>query len=381
MKKKKTNKVFQRKYTPYILAAEGILIAALLFIGIRLIVPTMFNKDTVQTEGQTSDSGQTSPENISDNTKDDNKAPAKITPTTITVSFAGDCTLGTDEAFDYSTSLNAYYESNGPDYFFQNVKSIFEADDLSIVNLEGPLTTSDERNENQFAFKGDPEYTSILTAGSVEAVNMANNHSHDYGEQGYEDTLQSLSEAGITSFGYDETAVIEVKGVKIGLVGIYELYDHLERTQQLKDNIAKVKEEGAQIIIVEFHWGNERETSPDSNQITLGHLAIDEGATVVIGHHSHVIQPIEEYNGRYIAYSMANFCFGGNSAPSDMDTFIFQQTFTVDEDGQVAQDDNYKIIPCSVSSEDYYNNYQPTPATGDESQRIYNRVMTGVTDL
>lgn len=207
---------------------------------------------------------------------------------------------------------------------------------------------------------------------------MANNHSHDYGEQGYEDTLQSLRDAGITSFGYDETAVIEVKGIKIGLVGIYELYDHLERTQQLKDNIAKVKEEGAQIIIVEFHWGNERETSPDSNQITLGHLAIDEGATVVIGHHSHVIQPIEKYNGRYIAYSMANFCFGGNSAPSDMDTFIFQQTFTVDENGQVAQDDNYEIIPCSVSSEDYYNNYQPTPATGDESQRIYNRVMAGV---
>lgn len=376
MKKKKRK--FRRKYVPYILAAEGILIAALLFIGIRLIVPAMFNRDTIQTEGQTSASDQTPSENALDKAEATDEAPAKNEPTTITVSFAGDCTLGTDEAFDYSTSLNAYYESNGPDYFFQNVRSIFEADDLSIVNLEGPLTTSDERNENQFAFKGDPEYTSILTSGSVEAVNMANNHSHDYGEQGYEDTLQSLRDAGITSFGYDETAVIEVKGIKIGLVGIYELYDHLERTQQLKDNIAKVKEEGAQIIIVEFHWGNERETSPDSNQITLGHLAIDEGATVVIGHHSHVIQPIEKYNGRYIAYSMANFCFGGNSAPSDMDTFIFQQTFTVDENGQVAQDDNYEIIPCSVSSEDYYNNYQPTPATGDESQRIYNRVMAGV---
>lgn len=377
MKKKKRK--FRRKYVPYILAAEGILIAALLFIGVRLIVPAMFNRDTIQTE-ETSAADQTPSENASDKAEATDEAPAKNEPTTITVSFAGDCTLGTDEAFDYSTSLNAYYESNGPDYFFQNVRSIFEADDLSIVNLEGPLTTSNERNENQFAFKGDPEYTSILTSGSVEAVNMANNHSHDYGEQGYEDTLQSLRDAGITSFGYDETAVIEVKGIKIGLVGIYELYDHLERTQQLKDNIAKVKEEGAQIIIVEFHWGNERETSPDSNQITLGHLAIDEGATVVIGHHSHVIQPIEKYNGRYIAYSMANFCFGGNSAPSDMDTFIFQQTFTVDENGQVAQDDNYEIIPCSVSSEDYYNNYQPTPATGDESQRIYNRVMAGVTD-
>lgn len=378
MRKKKKNTAFRKKYVPCILIAECLLIAALLLAGIHLIFPGIIKPGSIQTEGNISSSEEITSGNNSENTEASENTDVNNAPVSITISFAGDCTLGTDEAFDYSTSLNAYYESNDPEYFFQNVKSIFDADDLSIVNLEGPLTTSDERNENKFAFKGAPEYTSILTAGSIEAVNLANNHSHDYGEQGYKDTLQSLEKAGITSFGYDETAVIEVKGIKIGLVGIYELYDHLERTQQLKDNIAKVKEEGAQIIVVEFHWGNERETTPDSNQITLGHLAIDEGATVVIGHHSHVIQPIEKYKGRYIAYSMANFCFGGNSSPSDMDTFIFQQTFTVDETGQIVQDDNYNIIPCTISSADSYNNYQPTPATGDASQRIFNRVMAGV---
>lgn len=298
-------------------------------------------------------------------------------PTTLKVSFTGDCTLGTDENFDYSTSLNSYYESNGAEYFLANVRSIFEEDDLTIVNFEGTLTTSDQRCENLYAFKGDPEYVSILSSSSVEAANIANNHSHDYGEQGYEDTLANLTSGGITPFGYDTTAVIDVKGVKVGLVGIYELYDHLERTQQLKDNIAKVKEDGAQLIIVEFHWGNEKETSPDTNQTTLGHLAIDEGAHVVIGHHSHVIQPIEKYKGRYIAYSMANFCFGGNSAPSDMDTFIFQQTFTVEGDS-VAEDDNINVIPCSISSADGYNNYQPTPVEGDHAQEILDRVNSSI---
>ena len=78
---------------------------------------------------------------------------------------------------------------------------------------------------------------------------------------------------------------MDIKGVKVGLVGIYELKDHLGREQQLKDNIAKVKADGAELVIVIFHWGNESETVPDTNQMTLGRLAIDEGADLVCGHH------------------------------------------------------------------------------------------------
>ncbi len=290
-------------------------------------------------------------------------------PVSLTVSVVGDCTLGTDETFDYDTSLNAYYDNNGKDYFFKNVKSIFEADDLTIANFEGTLTDSDAREDKTFAFKAPAEYAQILTSGSVEAVNTANNHSHDYGEQSYTDTLKALDDAKITHFGYDDTAVMDVKGIKVGLVGIYELNDHLGREQQLKDNIAKVKKDGAELIIVIFHWGNETETVPDSNQMTLGRLAIDEGADLVCGHHPHVLQGIETYKGKNIVYSLGNFCFGGNSSPSDMDTMIFQQIFTITSEG-VQADNVTNIIPCSISSADGYNNYQPTPATGDEATRI-----------
>ena len=295
-------------------------------------------------------------------------------PVSLTISVVGDCTLGTDEEFDYDTSLNAYYDNNGPDYFFAIVKKIFEADNLTIANFEGTLTDSEDREDKQFAFKAPASYADILTAGSVEAVNTANNHSHDYGDQSFDDTLSALDTAGIIHFGYDETAVTEVNGIKVGMVGIYELNDHLGREEQLKQNIAKVKKDGAQLIIVIFHWGNEKEEVPDSNQTTLGHLAIDLGADLVCGHHPHVLQGIEEYKGKNIVYSLGNFCFGGNAYPSDMDTMIFQQTFTIDSNG-VKADNVTNIIPCSISSDSDYNNYQPTPASGEEADSILQKIQ------
>ena len=296
-------------------------------------------------------------------------------PVELLLTFTGDCILGTDEFFAWDTGFNAYYEMYGPEYFLDNVRDIFQADDLTIINMEGTLTEETERLDKQFAFKGEPAFVDILASSSVEAANMANNHSHDYGEQSFDDTLAALDDAGIVHFGYDETAVMDVKGIKVGLVGIYELYDHLEREQQLKDNIAKVKADGAQLIVVIFHWGNETETVPDSNQTTLGRIAIDEGADLVCGHHPHVLQGIETYKGRNIVYSLGNFCFGGNSSPSDMDTMIYQQTFTIDADG-IKKDNVTNIIPCSISSAAYdgYNNYQPTPAEGDEATRILGKI-------
>ena len=294
-------------------------------------------------------------------------------PVSVTISMAGDCTLGKDEAFNYSTSLNAYYDMYGPAYFFQNVKSVFDADDLTIVNFEGTLTDSTARNGETFAFKAPAEYAEILTDGGVEAVNVANNHSHDYGDQGFADTKENLKKAGITTFGYNETALMEVNGVKIGLVGIYELHDHLEREHQVRVNIQKVRAEGADLVFVVFHWGNEKDTVPDANQVTLAKLAIDNGADLVVGHHAHVLQGVTTYKGKTIAYGLGNFCFGGNSAPSDMDTMIFQQTFTLDTDGSVTSEEP-NLIPCRISSDYSINNYQPTPATGDEADRILQKI-------
>ena len=372
----KKSKYYQEKRQK-LLIATGIGIFVLVFIlilaGIRGCSNYMSSRQAAAKKTVSMNASKdNSQKAYSDSQNTDSSNATVSSPVSLTLSVVGDCTLGTDETFDYDTSLNAYYENYGADYFLQNVKDIFSTDDLTIANFEGTLTDSDEREDKTFAFKAPASYASILTGGSVEAVNTANNHSHDYGEQSFNDTLAALDDAGIVHFGYDETAVMDVKGIKVGLVGIYELYDHLEREQQLKDNIAKVKADGAQLIVAIFHWGNETETVPDSNQTTLGRIAIDEGADLVCGHHPHVLQGIETYKGRNIVYSLGNFCFGGNSSPSDMDTMIYQQTFTIDADG-VKKDNVTNIIPCSISSA-AYDGYQPTPAEGDEATRILGKI-------
>ena len=292
---------------------------------------------------------------------------------TITVSTLGDCTLGTDANFSTANSFNAYDEANGHDYFFKNVKSILGEDDVTFANLEGTFTTSNDRQDKQYAFKGDPDYTEILTDGSVEVVTLANNHSGDYGEQGLADTETALEEAGIDYCIGDTITVKEVNGVKIAFIGIFVNYGTDDSENQLRSDIENAKKQGAELIITAFHWGSEKATQPDETQQSLAHIAIDCGADLVVGHHPHVLQGIEKYNGKYIAYSLGNFCFGGNSNPSDMDTMIFRQTFTISGDG-AAKDDDVTVIPCSISSDQGYNNYQPTPAEGEAAASIIARL-------
>ena len=359
-----------------------------LLVGAAALTKVMNNRQAQNSEKTASQEQQeettepkkddSSTDNTDDTSKDSQEETTTPEPTaesvSITVSMVGDCTLGTDVNFDQSTSFDAFYQmKNDPGYFFQNVKDIFTADDLTVANMEGTLTTSNDRQQKTFAFKGDPSYTEILTQGGVEATNLANNHSHDYGDQSYEDTIQYLEAAGITTFGYDRTAVMDVKGIKVGLIGIYELKDGLGRQQQVIDTIQEVKDQGAQVIIVSFHWGTEKSNIPDDIQKTLAHLAIDQGADLVVGHHPHVLQGIEKYQGKNIVYSLGNFCFGGNKNPSDKDTMIFQQTFTV-ETGELVEDDVTNIIPCSLSSESGYNNYQPMVLEGSEKERVLQKI-------
>ena len=291
-------------------------------------------------------------------------------PVTITVSAVGDCTLGMDDSFDYDDSFtNAFYEVEDPGWFFENVREYFAADDLTIVNFEGTLSERGEREEKTYAFRGNPSFVQVLTDGRVEAANLANNHSFDYGWDAYEDTKETLGNAGIANFGYDRSAVIEINGIKVGLTGTLALYDEEEARDGMVEQIEWVKSQGAQLVISSIHWGDGGEYYQTEFQEYLGHEAIDAGADLVIGHHPHRLQPMEVYKGKHILYSLGNFCFGGNRYPSDMDSAIYQQTFTF-EDGILLGGDDFRVIPCSISSSAEYNNYQPTPVEGEEAARV-----------
>lgn len=307
------------------------------------------------------------------------ETPTAAPERSIVITATGDCTFATDINASYSLGFDAYADQYDNEWFLRNVKDIFAEDDLTLVNFEGTLSERGERAIKQFAFRGRPSYAEILSGASVEAANLANNHSLDYGEISLEDTKMYLDEAGIAYCrGEEDVCVKEINGIKVGLVGINYLNDQM-RTE-LVDALKKAENMGAEITILSIHWGIEKATSPTAEQIEVAHKAIDNGADLVIGTHPHVLEGFEKYKGRYICYSLGNFSFGGNNAPSDMDTAIFRQTITL-KNGEVADDGNFEIIPCRISSADGYNNYQPTPATGDKYDRIVSRLTSYTNEL
>ena len=301
-------------------------------------------------------------------------AEATSAPTQFALTAVGDCTLATDITTPIEGSFESKIEELGGDYsyFFRNVADIFASDDLTIVNFEGTLSTQGSRADKTFAFRGNPEYVNILTSSSVEAATLANNHSSDYGTVSLNDTAATLTNAGILAFNGMSIATTMINNVKIALVGINAL--NYEDMLQTKECIRRAKMNGAQIVILYIHWGIEKDIEPGSDQRQLAHDAIDAGADLVLGAHPHVLQGVEKYNGRYIVYSLGNFCFGGNTNPADKDTMIVRATISVDENGAYIDDDNISFIPCKISSADEYNNYQPTPAQGEERDRIIEKI-------
>lgn len=296
------------------------------------------------------------------------------TKRTVTVSCVGDCTLGSDDlAVGRTMPVELDMHNNDYGWFLQNVQGYLADDDLTIANLEGPITQRGERKDKEYSFHAKKDYVNVLLKGSVEAVTLANNHALDYGEEGLLDTKETLTEAGIAWVENMNTRVLEVKGVKIGLVGVYGLNGGAAGL--MPKAIKKVRDEGAEVIVVSAHWGTEGECRPNGTQINLAHSAIDAGADLVVGHHPHILQGVEKYNGKMIAYSLGNFCFGGNKNPPDKDTMIFVQNFTLSPDGTVDCED-YQIVPCLITSQKDRNNYQPTPAIGEDALRIREKIET-----
>ena len=293
---------------------------------------------------------------------------------TIIISAAGDVTLGRDHNYGYENSFDHELKVQGMDYsyFFRNVKDIFAQDDITIVNLETTLTTAKQPAEKKFRFKADPSYVEILKQGDIEVVNVANNHTRDYLEKGYTDTLATLKEAGVGYFGYEHTYIQEIRGIKVGLAGFVGWEATKDKKQEIQGRIEELKEQGADLVIVMFHWGIERDYDPNSVQKELARYSIDHGADLVLGGHPHVLQGIEEYKGKNIVYSLGNFSFGGNKNPSDKDTMVYVHKFHF-TNGALVSEEN-EIIPCSISSVKNRNNYQPTPLEGKEKDRVLDKI-------
>lgn len=293
--------------------------------------------------------------------------------TTLTLTFVGDCTLGTNQKHTYPQSFHAYYDQKGPDYFLSKVRHIFEDDDLTVINLEGSLTNSTDLVEKTWNHKGPPEYVSILTGSSVEVATMGNNHRLDYNVSGCEETRQVLTRAGI-DYCYDDRYLIrEVKGIKVGFVSVNEVYDGEGVMTWLEEGYHHLRGQGCGLVIACVHWGMGHDPQLEATQLTMGNQLIDLGYDLVVGNHPHVLQAMSLYKGKLICYSLGNFCYGGSKNPEDKDSGIFRQRFTF-LDGELQPQVDAQFIPCHLSGKADKNDYRPTPAQGEEFDRIIQKI-------
>lgn len=288
----------------------------------------------------------------------------------VKLSFTGDCSLGKLSVFGYEGTFYEMYDLYGPSYFFQNVKSVLEEDDMTLINFEGVFTDSDAAIEKEFNIKGELEFNQILVEGDIEAASFGNNHRIDYGQEGIEDTIAAFNEVNV-KYAYDEiVGIYETEnGVTIGFVSVNEVYDDILVEGYLEEGITSLEQEGVDLIVACCHWGYELHHYPEEYQTELGRKCIDWGADIVVGNHPHVLQGIDCYNGKYILYSLGNFCFGGNTDMKDKNTMIVQADFIVNGKGAVGEAE-LTVIPCTISSVEYRNDYCPTIVEGEKKAEI-----------
>lgn len=289
--------------------------------------------------------------------------------THLLLSFVGDCTLGCRDAHSYIDYGFTKVVGEDYGYPFRNVIGYFESDDVTMINLEGALTDVGNPQNKTHTFRGPSSYVNILTDNSVEFASLANNHSMDYNQVGYEATVATLEGTGISYVERDKSVIITTdNGMTIGVYGaVYYLLDK----NVIVSAISELSEQ-VDLVIFAPHWGVEKSYAPNQEQIDLAHAVIDAGADIVWGSHPHVLQPIEEYNGGIIYYSLGNFSFGGNIYPEDYDSVLIQQEILLSADGTVTLGETV-TVPVCISSRTDRNDYQPVPyAEGTEE---YDRVM------
>ena len=289
----------------------------------------------------------------------------------LTITAVGDCTFGGMDGTKGQSRFNSIVEKYGYDYFFSNVRDIFEGDDLTIVNLEGPLSTRTAHKRGElFLFRADPECVKILSGSSVDLCNLANNHSQDCGLDGLKDTAKVLDENDIGFCAYNVAYEETIRGVRVCVLG----FTKWERdTKAVVKAVAKARE-NCDLLIVNMHWGEEHEYRQNGAQTKAAHAIIDAGADLIIGTHPHVVQGIEKYKGKYIIYSLGNFSFAGNADPEDKRCLIFQQKFSFVPELNMAHagcaDAGINLIPASVTSTANKNDFRPCVMPAEQGKAV-----------
>jgi poly-gamma-glutamate synthesis protein (capsule biosynthesis protein) len=257
-------------------------------------------------------------------------------PVTLTVVAVGDVMLG---RMVNVKSLRAE-DFTWP---FQYTADLLRGADLTIGNLEGPLLTGCAIDETSRRFCADPRAVEGLAWAGFDALSLANNHARDFGEAGFEETAALLGEAGIAAFYGGQPAQIGVRGLRVGVLGFDDVSARLDDAQIIR--AARQAAAQVDVLLAVLHWGEEYKPEPDARQQALGRALIDAGAHVVIGAHPHWVQPVEEYHGGLIFYSLGNFVFDQTWSYDTQRGAAARITLTVDRGAVSAA---YEMIPVRI---------------------------------
>lgn len=313
----------------------------------------------------------------------------------ITLTFTGDCTIGSEEARrTQEDSLHAYAEKYGYDYFFANFRDLFEADDATIINLEGVFSDSanGEKTSKRYRFRGPADFTGILKAGSVEVAGLANNHTSDFGARGMESTQRALEDAGIGWARAMDYHILEKDGIRIAVFAMdYALSNTMG--DRMRKKMAEMEASGeVSATVVLFHNGNEYDPKHNSVQESRGKAFVESGADVVVMHHSHVVQGLRILDNRSIFYSLGNFVFGGNREiksvfyprdggrePTSLYCLVVQAKLYFDDDGRYTGQQMI-LYPGYTSSAAPVNNYQPLRITAEQAEAVLDAMQYDTPD-
>lgn len=294
---------------------------------------------------------------------------------TVRLTFLGDCTLGGEESMSGSAfGFNERIRQEGMAFPFRNLLALTAGDDLTLANLEGVLSDRKlEKVPKEYNFIGPTAYTEILTLGGIDSVTLANNHSHDYGEEGYADTVAALEEAGIGWLGTDAPAIWRSgDGVMIGFLGAsWSLTGN--RYTRFARQAKMLKEAGCAAIITVMHAGTEYSyAAPDARQKQIVSRAVQCGSDLIIGHHPHVVQGMDCVDGVPVVYSLGNCSFGGTTRAKDSDALAVQAELSFTESELTGI--TLRCLPISITSDDRYNNYSPRLLSGGDAERVLRKM-------
>lgn len=351
----------------------GLIVLSVL-VGLLLLSPNLKQLDGVSEQNSTFDYSQKTSTNRSDTLSEFSLTPTPSPNATekdlgsmkVIFSFMGDILL--------DSHVRTLIDQMGTRHILSDVKQVLSSSDVSMANFESPISERGiKENDKLYTFRVKPQNLKVLTEGGINLVALSNNHILDFGAEALLDTFSNLKDNNIRYAGAGENiyaayapVYFEIKGVRSAFLssshvipfvawhagpnkpGVSSTYD----PSRILSEIVKAKSK-ADIVVVYLHWGEEKSPMPVSYQKNLARMYIDKGADIVIGSHPHVLQGLEFYKGKIIAYSLGNFIFTNQN----METMILNVEIKEKEISKV------QIIPCKI------DNFRPV-LIRDKSQTI-----------